>query len=30
MERFISAIEENGLLEPEYDPESLVKENAPL
>lgn len=30
MERFIAAIEENGLLEPEYDPESLVKESAPL
>ena len=30
MERFIAAIEENGLLEPEYDPESLVKDNAPL
>lgn len=30
MERFVAAIEENGLLEPEYDPESLVKDNAPL
>ena len=30
MERFITAIEKNGLLEPEYDAESLVKDNAPL